>query len=350
MARAVPRRTAGLPYPAPFANIVLVFCATIGYSAAELRRNRKGKFMDRKAQPRLGRGLDSLLTVTDPVLLTRPRANADTVLVPNHTAPAGPATKVRIDDVELNPHQPRKAFDEEELQKLQDSIRTHGVLSPILVRPLGEKYQLIAGERRLRAAQRLGLTEIPANVREMDEQQVLEAALVENIQRSDLNPIEKAAGFKDYLDKFKMTHEHLAGRIGVDRTSITNLLGLLNLPPEVQEFVRVGALTLGHAKVLKGINDPARQIALAREVIAKSLSVHALEAHVKEGKDEATSAEPVKASDESRTNHVQAIEDELRQKLAIRVAIKLRSREKGRIVIQFDSNDDFERVLEILRK
>ena len=306
--------------------------------------------MDRKAQPRLGRGLDSLLTVTDTALATRSRANSDTVLVPNHTAPAGPATRIALTSIELNPHQPRKSFDEEELQKLEDSIRTHGVLSPILVRMVGEKYQLIAGERRLRAAQRLGLTEIPANVREMDEQQVLEAALVENIQRSDLNPIEKATGFKDYLDKFKMTHEHLAGRIGVDRTSITNLLGLLNLPSEVQEFVRVGALSLGHAKVLKGLTDTARQIALAREVIAKSMSVHALEAIVKQDKDEKASVAPDKAPDEGRTAHVQSIEDELRQKLAIRVAIKLRNRDKGQIVLQFDSNDDFERVLEILRK
>ncbi len=271
-------------------------------------------------------------------------------LVPNHTAPAGPATRIAVASIELNPHQPRKAFDEEELKNLEDSIRTHGVLSPILVRPHGDRYQLIAGERRLRAAQRLGLTEIPANVREMDEQQVLEAALVENIQRSDLNPIEKASGFKDYLDKFKMTHEHLAGRIGVDRTTITNLLGLLNLPSEVQDFVRVGAITLGHAKVLKGIPDAARQTNLAREVIAKSMSVHALEAHVKLDKDEKTAEAPEKDRDETRTAHVQSIEDELRQKLAIRVAIKLRNREKGQIILQFDSNDDFERVLEVLRK
>jgi ParB family chromosome partitioning protein len=306
--------------------------------------------MDRKPQPRLGRGLDSLFNGPETAVATKPRANSDTVLTPNHTLPAGPATKIPVTQIELNPHQPRKAFDEDDLQKLEDSIRTHGVLTPILVRPHGDKYQLIAGERRLRAAQRVGLTEIPANVREMDEQQVLEAALVENIQRSDLNPIEKAAGFKDYLEKFKMTHEHLASRIGVDRTTITNLLGLLNLPDEVQEFVRVGAISLGHAKVLKGITDVARQIALARDVIARSLSVHALEALVKQQKDETVAAPAEKVAEEGRTAHVQGIEDELRQKLAIRVAIKLKSREKGQIVLQFDSNDDFERVLEILRK
>src|SRR5260221_4562379 len=175
-------------------------------------------------------------------------------MAPSHTSPAGRDSSVPIGAVQFNPYQPRKSFDEEELQKLEDSIRTHGVLTPILVRPLGAgKYQLIAGERRVRAAQRAGLAEIPANIRDMDEQQVLEATLVENIQRTDLNPVEKAAGFRDYLDKFKMTHEHLAARIGVDRTTITNLLGLLNLPPEVQEFVRTGALSLGHAKVLKGL-------------------------------------------------------------------------------------------------
>src|SRR5262249_37836192 len=161
-----------------------------------------------------------------------------------------------------------------------------------------------------------------------DEQQVLEAALVENIQRTDLNPIEKATGFKEYLDRFKMTHDHLAGRIGVDRTTITNLLGLLNLPPEVQEFVRTGALSLGHAKVLKGLADAPQQAALGREVIAKSLSVHALEALVKQQKEEKPAAVKDKPAEPGRTTHVTAIEDELRQRLAVRVAIKLKSKEK----------------------
>lgn len=287
--------------------------------------------MEKKQLPRLGRGLDALL------------GNGHTL---SHLTPA----KVPISRIQPNPHQPRKNFDEEELKQLEDSIRTHGVLSPILVRPVGEHYQLIAGERRLRAAQRAGLTEIPANVREMDERQVQEAALVENIQRADLNPIEKAAGFKAYLDRYQVTHEQLAARIGVDRSTITNLLGLLNLPAEVQEFVRTGAISLGHAKVLKGLASADQQVALCKEVIAKNLSVHALEALTKQHKEEPADSKDEKAAETGRTAHVQSIEDELRQRLAIRVAIKLKSKDKGQIVLQFDSNDDFERMLEVLRK
>lgn len=295
--------------------------------------------MDKKVQPRLGRGLDALFG--------SPGNGSNEK---HHATPESPATKVAVASIQLNPYQPRKTFDEDELLQLAESIRIHGVLTPILVRPVPNGYQLIAGERRLRAAQLVGLTEIPANVREMDEQQVLEAALVENIQRTDLNPIEKAAGFKDYLDKFNMTHEHLAGRIGVDRTSITNLLGLLNLPPEVQEFVRTGAISTGHAKVLKGLSDSAQQIALSKEVIAKSLSVHALEAQIKEQKEAKAAEAKGKPAPVGRTKHVAAIENELRQKLALRVAIKLKAKDKGQIVLTFDSNDDFERVLEVLRK
>jgi ParB family chromosome partitioning protein len=291
--------------------------------------------MEKKVQPRLGRGLDSLF------------GNGSET---HHAAPQGPATKVPVAAIQLNPYQPRKHFDEDELLTLAESIRVHGVLSPVLVRPVDGGYQLIAGERRLRASQLVGLTEIPAHVREMDEQSVLEAALVENIQRADLNPIEKAAGFKSYLDKYNVTHEHLAGRIGVDRTTITNLLGLLNLPPEVQEFVRTGAISLGHAKVLKGLGEPAHQVALSKEVIAKSLSVHALEAQIKEQKEEQAAAAKSKPAAPGRTKHVAAIENELRQKLALRVAIKLKAKDKGQIVLTFDSNDDFERVLEVLRK
>jgi ParB family transcriptional regulator, chromosome partitioning protein len=294
--------------------------------------------MDKKVQPRLGRGLESLLGGPH-MNLGVDKANA-----------SQPALRIAIGRITLNPYQPRKSFDEDELQSLTDSILAHGVLSPILVRPVGDQFQLVAGERRLRAAQKAGLTEIPVHVKEMDEQQLLEAALVENIQRTDLNPIEKAHGFKEYLDKFQMTQEHLAARIGVDRTTISNLIGLLNLPPEVQDFVRSGALSLGHAKVLKGLIDAQQQINLGKEVIAKSLSVHALETLVKEQREPKAAAPAEKPPEVPKTTHVQSIEDELRQKLAIRVAIKLSAKDKGQIVLQFDSNDDFERVLEILRR
>lgn len=290
-------------------------------------------------KPRLGRGLDALFN--------KPINGA----VETEASHLGPITLVSISKIQLNPFQPRKNFDEDELLQLADSIKNSGVLQPLLVRPIGENYQLVAGERRLRAAQLAGMAELPVYVREFDEQQVFEAALVENIQRADLNPIEKAQGFKNYLDKFRMTQEQLAIRLGIDRTTIANLVGLLNLPIEVQDRVRSGQISLGHAKVLKGLTQSDRQVALSKEVITKGLSVHALEALIKQQRQEPHSSEiaDTKPAENEKTPHVQAIEDELRQKLALRVAIKLRAKDKGQIVLNFESNDDFERLLEVLR-
>jgi ParB family chromosome partitioning protein len=281
-------------------------------------------------KPRLGRGLNAL--IGEP---------AD-----------GPPTALAVGLIQNNPFQPRKRFDDDELLALSESIRNHGVLQPVVVRKAGDAFQLIAGERRLRAAQIAGLAEVPVHVVAFDDQQVFEAALVENIQRSDLNPIEKAQGFKDYLDRFNMKQDQLAERLGIDRTTISNLLGLLHLPAEVQDWVRVGQLTLGHAKVLKGLHDASRVVALAKETIAKNLSVHALEGLTKQQKTEAAAAagdEPAKAVVE-KTAHVQAIEDELRQKLATRVSIKLKGKDKGQIVLGFETTDDFERIVEAFRK
>lgn len=282
---------------------------------------------------RLGRGLDALFG-------------------PGAEAPAGPVNRVAITQIHENPYQPRKSFDADELATLRDSIREYGVLQPIVVRDNnGDGFQLIAGERRLRAAREAGLAEIPVTVVDFTDQQVNEAALVENIQRTDLNAIEKAQGFKDYLSRFGMTQEQLAERIGIDRTSISNLLGLLNLPGEVQDYVRTGQLTLGHAKILKGLHDGPRTITLAKEVITRCLSVHALEALIKQQRAEAAGLPiPEKPAPVEKTAHVQAIEDELRTKLAIKVQIKLKTKEKGQILLNFDNNNDFERLVECMRK
>jgi len=284
-------------------------------------------------KPRLGRGLEALLggPTDSPVVAT---------------------AQVSITRIVPNPHQPRKAFDDDDLASLSASIKAHGVLQPVVVRRAGDGYQLIAGERRLRAAQQAGLAEIPVRVVDFNDQQVVEAALVENIQRSDLNPIEKAQGFREYLDRFSMKTEHLAERLGLDRTTISNLLGLLNLPAEVQDWVRVGQLTLGHAKLLKGVPGAERQTALAKDAIARSLSVHALDELAKQQKAEASGTAPAAPSrpEVKKTAHVQAIENEFRQKLAMRVQIKLKSKDKGQVVFGFDSNDDFERLVELVRK
>jgi ParB family chromosome partitioning protein len=288
-------------------------------------------------KPRLGRGLDALLGAV----------NGGGVL--GIGAAVG---KVRLDQIHQNPYQPRKRFDDDELKQLADSIKVHGVLQPLVVRQAGDNFQLIAGERRLRAATLAGLPEVPVHVVGFDDQQVYEAALVENIQRSDLNPIEKAQGFKDYLEKYGLTHEQLGQRLGLDRSSISNLVGLLNLPAEVQDSVRLGQLSLGHAKILKGLTDPEKQKELAKEAIFKHLSVHALDLLAREAKAEVAEQKGEKAPRAAveKTAHVQSLEDDLRQRLATRVEIKVKAKEKGQIVIGFDTNDDFERIMSALTK
>jgi ParB family chromosome partitioning protein len=287
--------------------------------------------MEKKA--RLGRGLDALLS-----------SPADDSAIREQF-------QVSLDRIEHNPYQPRRTFDPDELSSLSESIRAHGVLQPLVVRAVGDHFQLIAGERRFRAAKAAGLPAVPVRIVDFNDQQVLEAALVENIQRADLNPIEKAQGFKEHLDRFGLTHEQLATRLGLARTTITNLVNLLDLPPKIQDAVRTQQLSTGHAKLLKGVADRDRQISLFKEIIARGLSVHATEALIKQPLAPATAdpgSDPKPAVE--KTAHVQGIEDELRQKLATRVEIKLRAPDKGQIILGFGSNDDFERLLELLRR
>lgn len=281
-------------------------------------------------KPRLGRGLNALI---------------------GEPPAGGLPTALAVGLIQANPFQPRKQFDDDELLALSESIRNHGVLQPLVVRKAGDAYQLIAGERRLKAAQLAGLAEVPVHVVTFDDQQTFEAALAENIQRSDLNPIEKAQAFKDYLDKFGLTQEQLGVKLGLDRTTVSNLVGLLNLATDVQDAVRLGQISLGHAKVLKGVADAERQSALCRETIMKSYSVHALELLVKQQKAEvAPPAERAAREPVEKTAHVKGIEDELRQRLAVRIEIKVKTKDKGQIVLGFESNDDFERIVSALQK
>jgi ParB family chromosome partitioning protein len=286
-------------------------------------------------KPRLGRGLSSLLG-------------------DDATEANGSRATLPVEQIHANPYQPRKLFDEDEIGHLSESIKNHGVLQPLVVRVVGEQYQLIAGERRLRAAQVAGLREVPVSIVNFDDQQVFEASLAENIQRSDLNAIEKAQGFKDYLDRYHVTQEQLAQRLGMDRTSVSNLVNLLNLPDEVQTAVRQNQITLGHAKILKGLSSSKRQVELCKEVVMKGLSVKALELIVKQQKAEAEAKEAETAlrdiAPSYKTAHVQTIETELRQRFATRVEIKVKEKDKGQIVIGFDTNEEFERLVETLRR
>ena len=265
-----------------------------------------------------------------------------------------PETEVALNRIQHNPFQPRKNFDQDDLASLSASVKSHGILQPLVVRQVGDQFQLIAGERRLRAAQEAGLKSVPVRVVDFNDQQVIEAALIENIQRSDLNPIEKAHGFKDYLDRFSLNHDQLAQRLGLARSTITNLVNLLELTPEVQEGLRVNQISEAHAKILKGIKNRERQVALFKQIVAIGLSVKATETFIREQK-EAAAAEPPsngKISDatDEKTPHVRGLEDELRQRLATPVEIRLRGKDKGQILIRFETNDDFMRIMDALRK
>jgi ParB family chromosome partitioning protein len=290
-------------------------------------------------KPRLGRGLNALL--------------GENGAPPAEKTGDQPGSRLAVGKIQQNPYQPRKRFDDDELIALAESVKTHGVLQPLVVRQVNGSFQLIAGERRLRAAQAAGLSEVPVHVVAFDDQQVFEAALVENIQRSDLNPVEKAQGFKDYLDKFGLTQDQLGAKLGLDRTTISNLLGLLNLPPEVQDAVRLGQISLGHAKVLKGVPESERQVALCRETILKNYSVRALELLVGQQKLDAaagTTEPAARREPAEKTAHVKGIEDDLRQKLAVKVEIRVKAKDKGQITIGFETNDDFERIVDALRR
>jgi len=288
-------------------------------------------------QNRLGRGLDALLGTA---------GETDAVV--------GTGSTVDIAKIQRNPYQPRKRFDDDELKQLTDSVKQHGILQPLVVRDAGDHFQLIAGERRLRAAEAAGLPLVPVHIVRFNDQQVYEAALVENIQRTDLNPIEKAEGFKDYLERFKITHEELGKKLGIERATVSNLVGLLNLPADVQDAVRLSQINLGHAKVLKGLGDSAQASTLAKQVILQGLSVHALEVLIKDQRTAEAAASGAVVKDPvtkvEKTTHVLGIENAIRQRLTVRVDIRLRTKEKGQIVLGFDNNDDFERIVEILQK
>ncbi len=293
--------------------------------------------MDKKA--RLGRGLDALISSGNEGYTTTSSSNV-----------------VPVDSIETNPNQPRKTFDPDQLASLEESIRTHGVLQPLVVRQVDGKYQLIAGERRLRASRAAGLVSVPVHVVEFNDQEVIEAALVENIHRSDLNPIEKAQGFKEYLDRYQVTHDQLAKRLGMARTTITNLVALLELATEVQESIRVCQITTGHAKVLKGITDKARQIQICKEIIAKGLSVHATELLTRQVSAEPKDTEVNYTADlgeekaDHKTNHVRLLEEELCQKIGMRLEINVKAKERGQIVLPFDNNDEFEKLCEFFKR
>ena len=237
----------------------------------------------------------------------------------------GVRTQVPLASVAVNPLQPRKHFEDAQIDELADSIRQRGILQPLLVRRVADGYQLIAGERRLRAAHRAGLTEVPVAVREADDRDALEIALIENIQREDLNPIEEARAYRQLAEEFGLTQEDVAARVGKDRSTVANTLRLLALPESVQHDIERGVLSAGHARALVNVGPEALQLELAREVVAKRLTVRQVEQMTK-----------VRASVEPDPDH-RAAEHRLTEALGTRVRIAIRKNASGRIEIEYHS-------------
>lgn len=271
----------------------------------------------------LGRGLDAILVDSD-------YTSGDSI------------TSVRINDVEPNREQPRKQFSQEELEALSDSIVKYGVISPITVRRVGERYVIIAGERRWRAARMAGLSEIPVIIISADDKKAAEIALVENIQRSDLNPVEEAQAYAALIDQYGMTQEEVAEQIGKSRSSVTNSLRLLDLPDAVLSMLAAGKLSSGHAKVLLGIKDGEKLKTAAEKVAELELSVRETEKLVK-----SLLAEPKPEKELPAIDYTKALETSVRQKLGRTVKIK-QNGAKSSITIGFSDNNDLETVLRLL--
>jgi len=296
-----------------------------------------------KLKRRLGRGLNALLGSAEeqaeqsapPVMLHSPAAD-----------------EISVELIERNPYQPRRDFEQTAIDELADSVRKHGVLQPLLVRAVGDNYQLIAGERRWRAAQQVGLDTIPCRVVELEDNQVCEAAIEENIKRQDLNMLEKAEAFRDYLERFGGTVEELAKQLSMNRSTVSNMLRLLELPEAVQDAVRQDRISGGHARALLPLSTDA-QLELTRRIEEQKMSVRKTEEAVrrilKTGVvDDAVPAAPADRPEPS--SHVISIQDALREKLAAKIDIRLKKKESGQIVIHFGSNDDFERIVGQIRK
>src|SRR5258707_3521591 len=233
---------------------------------------------------RLGRGLEALLgrAWDDSDSSTAPAATVDVSGDVRISRDENGQAWLNCDAITRNPYQPRQTFDEAEIADLADSIRTHGILQPLIVRLVGENYELIAGERRLRAAQAADWRQVPVLIREVDDRQMAELAIVENVHRKDLNAIEKAESFQRYIDQYQCTQEELAGRVQIDRSTVANLIRLLELPADVKQMVQQGDISQGHARALLPLGDEQEQIAFARDIKNKGLSVPATEQGVQD--------------------------------------------------------------------
>lgn len=252
--------------------------------------------------------------------------------------------ELEIGQIKPNPDQPRKEFDEVRLEELALSIKEHGIVQPVIVRKVGDGYELVAGERRWRAAQLAGLTKVPALVREFTEAERMEIALIENLQREDLNPLEEAEAYRALMDAFGLTQEALAKRLGRSRSQVANTLRLLQLPDRVQEEIRAGRLSMGHAKVLGGVEDPAELVALAEKVVSEGLSVRELEELLRPRERRERPRAKARAK---LPPDLAAVERRLREQLGTPVKLHW-SGDRGRVEITFFGEEGLNRLLEAL--
>ncbi|MDP6546008.1 MAG: ParB/RepB/Spo0J family partition protein [Phycisphaerae bacterium] len=305
---------------------------------------------------RLGRGLASLITNSAPTPEAPPAHKPISVPVapdvdpPDAAAPDAKPQEIPIELISPNPYQPRRDFDGEQLAELTASVLEHGILQPLLVAPRGDNdvdgpYVLIAGERRLRAAKLAALRTVPCALRDADSRQLLEWAIIENVQRSDLNPIDRARAYRDYIDRFSLTQSQAAQRLGQPRATIANYLRLLDLSDDVQQLLLTGRLSFGHAKVLAGLaGRPQIQLALAGKTAARNLSVRQLEALVATANStDPNSASPKRTS--TKAPYILDLEQQLSGATGTRVTIRTgRAKDTGAITIEFYNLDDFDRI------
>ena len=309
---------------------------------------------------RLGRGLEALLGRSWEEPEATPAVDGES----SYEQPVDPQTscdehgQLWLDCVaiEANPYQPRQTFEEADIADLADSIRTHGILQPLVVRRVGEGYQLIAGERRLRAAQAADWRQVPVQIRDVDDRQMAELAIVENVQRKDLNAIEKAESFQRYIDQYHCTQEEVATRVNVDRSTVANLIRLLELPPDVKRMVQQGEISQGHARALLPLGDEQEQIRFAARIDMEGWSVRATEQavqdriHSEDGDglrivDENGTSRPVA---KPRSEHLASLEQELRTALGTRVDLSQTAKGRGKITIHFKNQDEFARLRQLL--
>ena len=271
----------------------------------------------------LARGLDALLPETD--------------------LPAG-VTEIAVSQLDPNPDQPRRTFDTQALEALAVSIRQAGVLQPLLVVENGARYRIVAGERRYRAARMAGLQSVPCVVRDMTEQERMEAALIENLQREDLNPIEEAAGIRALMEECGYTQELAAKRVGRSRPAVANLLRLLQLPESIRELVKAGELSAGHARVLAGLADESRQLALAERAVREGMSVRELEKLAAQ-----TMEKPAKPEPKPLPSELNDMQERLQNVLGVRTALH-GNLKKGKIILQYDSAEELEAIYEAMER